>query len=250
MRTLGLDALELGWVQSVNVSENKCIEIRETAEKEGISLSVHAPYFINLNADEGEWEKSRKRLWDAAYYGFLAGASDIVFHPGSYFKLDPKTVLEKSVHRLDNLAHELASANISVNLRPETMGKQTLLGSFEDTLYLSKKIGSVFPCLDFAHLHARAGDGSKNSKKEWDYILDQYAQVLGKLSLTHLHIHLSGIAYGQKGEKNHLPLQESDLNIIDLFKALKTLDCDGRILCESPILEEDALYMKNLWEKI
>ncbi|MGH2605908.1 MAG: TIM barrel protein, partial [Anaerolineales bacterium] len=82
---LRLGALELAWVQSVRVSEAKCAEIRAAAEHHRIALSVHAPYFINLNADASEWPKGRKRLMDAAHYGNLAGATDIVFHPGSYF---------------------------------------------------------------------------------------------------------------------------------------------------------------------
>ncbi|MGB9640328.1 MAG: hypothetical protein ACPL4H_05410, partial [Anaerolineales bacterium] len=55
---LELDAFELGWVQSVRVSEATCADIRLAALEKDISLSVHAPYFINLNADEVEWPKS------------------------------------------------------------------------------------------------------------------------------------------------------------------------------------------------
>jgi deoxyribonuclease IV len=83
LSALNLDALELGWVQAVRVSEETCKAIREEGEKWGVSISVHAPYFINLNADDNEWPKSRKRLMDAAFYGNLAGATDIIFHPGS-----------------------------------------------------------------------------------------------------------------------------------------------------------------------
>ncbi len=36
----------------------------------------------------------------------------------------------------------------------------------------------------------------------------------------------------------------------DLFKALKNAGAAGRILCESPILEEDALYMQKLYEEV
>src|SRR3989304_8903844 len=70
---LGLGAMELAWVQSVRVGESKCAEIKATGKEHGVALSVHAPYFINLNADSTEWPKSRKRLMDAAHYGNLAG---------------------------------------------------------------------------------------------------------------------------------------------------------------------------------
>ena len=73
-RSIGLTALELGWVQSVRVSEETCAAIKAAADQQGVAVSVHAPYFINLNAASDEWPKSRKRLMDAAHYGNLAGA--------------------------------------------------------------------------------------------------------------------------------------------------------------------------------
>lgn len=249
-RLLGLSALELGWVQSVRVSEETCQQIQSTAAQLDIAISVHAPYFINLNADDNEWPKSRQRLMDAAYYGFLAGATDIVFHPGSYFNQPPEQVREKAIERLAGCIEELKEKKIQVILRPETMGKSAMLGSLEDVLIMSQSLENVEPCLDFAHLHARAGDGSMNTKEEWLQVLMDYQNVLGVQALQRLHIHLSGIEYTLKGEKNHLPLRESDFALRDLFTALKEMNCSGRILCESPILEEDALYMKEVWEEL
>lgn len=249
-RLLGLSALELGWVQSVRVSEETCRQIQSTAAQLDVAISVHAPYFINLNADEDEWPKSRQRLMDAAYYGFLAGATDIVFHPGSYFNQPPHLVREKAIQRLAGCVEELKVKQIHVTLRPETMGKSAMLGSLEDTLILSQNLDNVEPCLDFAHLHARAGNGSMNTKGEWLQVLKDYQNALGTQALQRLHIHLSGIEYSLKGEKNHLPLRESDFALSDLFIALKELNCSGRILCESPIMEEDALYMKEVWEEL
>jgi deoxyribonuclease-4 len=130
------------------------------------------------------------------------------------------------------------------------MGKSAMLGSFEDTLEMSKAIEGVEPCLDFAHLHARPGDGSINTYEEWSTLLKAYQKTLGKKALKRLHIHLSGIEYGPKGEKNHLPVAESDLKLNFLFKVLKEFDCAGRILCESPLMEEDALNMKKTWMKV
>ena len=249
-RSIGLDTLELGWVQSVRVTEATCALIKAKAAEQNVSLSVHAPYFINLNADKEEWPKSRKRLMDAAHYGNLAGATDIIFHPGSYFERPPADVLKVAIPRLKDCVKELRKAKNLVTLRPETMGKSAMLGSLEDTLAMSKAIDGVQPCLDFAHLHARPGDGTVNSVKEWSQILEAYQASLGKEALKRLHIHLSGIEYGPKGEKNHLALGESDLKINFLFEVLKDFGCAGRILCESPIMEADAENMKKAWMKV
>ena len=247
-KSIGLETLELGWVQSVRVTEATCAQINKTAKEQNVLLSIHAPYFINLNANDEEWPKSRKRLMDAAHYGNLAGATDIIFHPGSYFEREPAEVLKIALPRLEGCVVDLRKAGNPVTLRPETMGKSAMLGSFEDTLEMSK-IAGVQPCLDFAHLHARPGDGTMNTFGEWSRLLEQYAAALGAQALAQLHIHLSGIEYGPKGEKNHLPISEADLKLKELFKALKEFGCAGRILCESPEMEEDALKMMKLWKK-
>jgi deoxyribonuclease IV len=247
LRNLGLDALELGWVQSVRVSEETCALIHAAGKEQDVSISVHAPYYINLNATADEWINSRKRLMDAAKYGNLAGATDIIFHPGSYFEKPPAEVLPVAISRLHGCLEELRATGNQVILRPETMGKSAMLGSLEDTLEMSKSIPGVEPCIDFAHLHARPGDGSVNTYDEFSHILELYGKTLGAESLTRLHIHLSGIQYGPKGEREHLLLKDSDLNLVGLFKALNAFHCRGRILCESPVMEDDALYMKNLW---
>src|SRR5574339_728929 len=207
-KSIGLNTFELGWVQSVRVTEATCALIKKTAEEQRFTLSVHGPYFINLNATADEWPKSRKRLMDSSHYGNLAGATDIVLHPGSYFLNKPADVLKIAIPRLQGCVEELRKAGNPVTLRPETMGKSAMLGSFEDTLEMSTAIDGVQPCLDFAHLHARPGDGTMNTVKEWTRILEAYQDVLGQEALKSLHIHLSGIEYGPKGEKNHLPIDE------------------------------------------
>jgi deoxyribonuclease IV len=244
---LNLKALELGWVQSVRVSEETCANIRKASTETDVSISVHAPYFINLNASPDEWPNSRKRLMDAAHYGNLAGATDIIFHPGSYFERTPGDVLKVAIPRLRECVDELRSSGNQVTLRPETMGKIAMLGSLEDTLAMAGEIPGVEPCLDFAHLHARAGDGSMNSTEEWLNVLESYQDALGVEALSRLHIHLSGIEYSNKGERNHLPIAASDFNLKDLFQALHEKGCAGRILCESPEMENDAAFMRANW---
>jgi deoxyribonuclease-4 len=245
----GLYAFEIGWVRSVRVSDKTCAEIKATAEGAGVRLSVHAPYYINLNADEDEWPKSRKRLMDAARAGFLAGATDIIFHPGSYFERPPEEVLEVAIPRLQSCVSELRDEGNAVRLRPETMGKGAMLGSLSDTLEMSKAIDGVEPCLDFAHLHARAGDGSVNSYEEWMETLKAYQATLGKPALGRLHCHLSGIEYSEKGERNHLMLADSDFDLNGLMRALHETGCAGRIVCESPEeMDKDAQVIKTAWE--
>jgi len=249
-RSLGLGALELGWVRSVRVGEATCAAIKEKSEAHDVLLSVHAPYYINLNANEDEWPKSRKRLMDAAHFGNLAGATEIIFHPGSYFGKAPEEVLPVAIERLAGCVEELRGADNPVTLRPETMGKSAMLGSLSDTLEMGRQIPGVQPCLDFAHLHARPGDGSINSYDEWCQILEEYGRALGEDALKDLSCNLSGIEFTEKGEKNHLPIEESDFDLEALLTALHKFGAAGRILCESPVMEEDALLFQQKWAQI
>ncbi len=244
----GLLAFEIGWVRSVRVSEKTCQAIREAGHEFNVAISVHAPYYINLNADADEWPKSRKRLMDAAHYGHLAGATDIVFHPGSYFEKPAEQVLELVLPRLKGCVDELQGEGNTAILRPETMGKGAMLGSLEDTLVMARELDQVEPCLDFAHLHARTGDGSLNSHAEWRQVLQAYQDALGSQALKRLHCHLSGIEYSEKGEQNHLMLADSDFDLTGLMNALAEFSCQGRILCESPEMDVDALVIKSAWE--
>jgi deoxyribonuclease-4 len=233
----------------VRVTEATCELIRCAGSDHDVAISVHAPYFINLNADDEEWPKSRKRLMDAAHFGNLAGATDIIFHPGSYFGNPPEEVLKVALPRLQGCVDELRAAGNPVTLRPETMGKSAMLGSLEDTLEMSREVKGVLPCIDFAHLYARSGDGTINTYDQWSRVLEKVGSTLGKKAFQQMHIHLSGIEYGPKGEKNHLKVQESKLDMNALFKAIKAFDCQGRILCESPAMEEDALILKQMYQE-
>jgi deoxyribonuclease-4 len=109
-------------------------------------------------------------------------------------------------------------------------------------------VEGIAPCIDFAHMHARTGEA--NSYGEFLYALNRIAVRLGWHALEHMHIHVSGIEYNEKGELSHLDLKDSDLRYGDLIKALKDLDVQGSVICESPNLEEDALMMQEVYDKL
>ena len=70
-------------------------------------------------------------------------------------------------------------------------------------------------------------------------------KYLGKEGLREMHIHLSGINYSEKGEKNHLILEESDMNYKELLKVWKEFKIKGVVISESPNIEGDALLMQK-----
>ena len=60
-----------------------------------------------------------------------------------------------------------------------------------------------------------------------------------------LHMHMGGIKYNMKGELNHLPLAASDFNYPACLQALKDFRVKGCVIAEGPLVEQDALLLKN-----
>jgi len=234
-KMLGLQHLEIAWTHSVSVTDKTCEDIHAAAKVHGISLSVHAPYFINLNSQTPEkMVASDERLLKAARKGFLAGARDIIFHPASYHAQNPAEVYSRVRDQLGMLVDKLHSEGVTATIRPETMGKSAMFGSLEECVQLSKDIPGVLPCIDWAHLHARPGDGTFNTYAEFAAALTHVRDVLGEDALKHVHFHLSGIEYTSKGEKLHLPLNEADLRYRDLLQAFVDFGVEGTAGVEAP----------------
>lgn len=251
LRQLDLGALEIAWVRSVRIKDETCAIFQRVGKECDIYLSVHAPYYINLNSQTAEKMKaSDERLLAAARKGFLAGATDIIFHPGSYHGQPPEQVYERAREKLLELTGILREEGVEVTLRPETMGKGAMFGSMEEVVQLSKEIDGVEPCLDIAHLHARPGDGSFNSYEEFAGMFEHVRQELGERGLKTMHFHLSGIEYTQAGERNHVMLEESDLDWRAFVQACVDYGVEGRVVSESPTQEDDALLVQQAYRAL
>ena len=246
---LGLGCMELEFVRGVKMGEAGARLVAATAVAENVKLSAHAPYYINLNAREPEKIKaSQVRILQAARIGSICGAQNIVLHTAFYLGDPPATAYTTVKKHLAEVVEQLARENISVSIRPEVMGKPSQFGSLEEVLDLSTELNGIAPCLDFSHWHARAGE--YNSFPEFMSVLSLVESRLGRTALEDMHIHISGIAYGNKGEIKHLPLAESDLQYLELIRALKEYQVRGLVICESPNLEEDALLLQKFYHDL
>jgi len=235
--------MELEFVHGVRMGEAGARLVAEAADQAGVKLSAHAPYYINLNAREVEKVKaSQGRLLQAARIAALCGARSVAFHPAFYLGDAPEKVYGTVKKHLEEVLHQLKREDNQVWIRPEVVGKLSQFGSLEEILDLSTELDGVAPCMDFAHWHARTG-GLK-SYQEFTSILSRIEERLGRAALDDMHIHVAGIAYGKKGEIKHLNLKESDLQYVELLKALKDYEVKGLVICESPNREEDALLLQ------
>ncbi len=243
---LGLGCMELEFVRGVKMSERSALAIGQLAREKGVALSAHAPYFINFNAQELEKIRaSQERLLHTARIASLCGARSVVFHAAYYLSDPPNRVYDMVKKQLQEVTNRLRMEGNRIWIRPETTGKVSQFGTLDELIKLSKEIEGITPCIDFAHWHARTGNF--NSYTEFTAALEQIENKLGRATLDNMHIHASGIAYGEKGEIKHLNMKESDFNYVDFIKALKDYKVKGLVISESPNLEEDALLLQETY---
>lgn len=244
IKSVGLDAMELLFVRNVNVTENNKDEILKTKLENNIYLSAHGSHYINLNSEElSKQEASIQRIIKASEGLLKVKGRSLVFHSGFYLKNSKSETYSTIKNNL------LRLPNKGVDYRLETTGKRTQFGTLEELVSLCKEIKSCKLCIDFSHIHAR-GNGALKTYNDFAKILQYVYDELGKPALEDLHIHMGGINYNEKGERNHLPLLESDFNYIDCLRAIKDFGVKGCIIAEGPRLEKDALILKSTYEKL
>ena len=247
---LGLEHMEIEFVRGVKMGAGTAQTIKELAEEHDISLTVHAPYYVNLNSAEPEKiEASKDRIVQAARVGAWAGAASVTFHAAYYHNDAPEEVYRRVKHHMLDMLERLDRENIAIRLSPETTGGPSQFGTLEELVRLGVDLPGVYPCVDFSHLYARSL-GQFNSYQHFAQALELIRGELGAEALQAQHIHLSGIEYGPKGEKRHLPLLETELRYEEVLQALADYDVAGWLTCESPILEEDALILQEVYNRL
>jgi len=247
VKKMGLDCLEVEFVKSLKMGSDTAEDIRKRADALNIRLSAHAPYYINLNSPEqGKRLASQERLTATCRLAEVCGATSVVFHGGYYGQSSPESAYKTIKAGLQEILSILRAEKNAVRLRIETMGRRAQFGSLDEVLFLCREVEGLQPCLDFSHIHAR--EGGANSYRDFVRILRKVAKKLGDNALKNLHIHISGVLYGGRGEIKHLDLRDSDFHYDSWVRALKDSGAAGMIICESPNLETDALMLKNLYD--
>ncbi|MEK6914629.1 MAG: TIM barrel protein, partial [Nanoarchaeota archaeon] len=232
---LGFRACEIAFTYGVYIKNEEDIKaIKESAERLDIKLSIHAPYFVNLNSkDPAKIESSKKRILDCCETGEKLGCSIVVFHPGYYNGVDEQKTYENIKNAILDIQEIIKNKEWKIKIAPETMGKISVFGSFEQIGKLKKDTECEF-CIDFAHILAR------------DKIVN-YPEIKKLFKEKNWHCHFTGIVYGEKGEKHHKKTEKKDWE--DLIKELPK-DKEITIINESPSMIEDSIEGLNIYKKM
>jgi deoxyribonuclease-4 len=233
----GLRACEIPFTYQIWIKPEQAVWIKEEMKQRNLSirLSIHAPYWINLNSAEKEKiEQGKKRIIDCCRIGELMGAERVVFHAGFYGKKDKEESYQNIKRAIVDILDEIKKNKWKIKISPETMGKTGIFGSAEEILRLVKETGCDF-CVDFAHLWAR-----EQGRVSYEEIYFRFKEF------DSLHCHFSGIVFGDKGEKSHKPTPDEEIE--KLLKALPK-NKDILIINEAPDPVGDSLRMLEIFEK-
>lgn len=256
LEKFGLDHFEYQCGQGVRVSEPAAAEIGKALAENGVTVSLHAPYFISLSSvEEDKRDNSINYILQSARAVKAMGGDRIVIHSGSCSKMTREEALELAKSTMKKAREALIADGLEdIRCCPETMGKINQLGDLREVMELCKLDESFIPCIDFGHLNARTF-GAIKGKAEFSEILDTIENELGSDRLKIFHSHFSKIEYTEKGgEKRHLTFEDNQGYGPD-FEPLMELVYEKNLspifICESAGTQtEDALTMKKYYENL
>lgn len=253
VKKLKLDAMELEFVNSVNISAEKAPVVKKISEENNVILTCHGQYFVNLNAlEKPKMYASINRILAASRIVNAVGGWSIAYHMAFYLGKSKEETYGVVKENVKKIIQTFKDEGIKIWLRPELTGKESQWGDLDEILRLSSEFDLVMPCIDYGHAHARYGGKKNNTYEEFCKILEEIEKVLGKEGLNNMHIQIEGINYTEKGERNHLNLEDkgSTLNWRPILKSWKDFNIKGVVIAESPNVERDSILLKKTFESL
>ncbi|MEM1563339.1 MAG: TIM barrel protein [Candidatus Bathyarchaeia archaeon] len=254
LRQEGLDAFEyqaVRWGAKPQIRREDAEKLGLEAKENDVLLSLHGSYFINLCGGKETVEASKDRLIACATASQWMGSKIVVFHPGFYGRKSPKDVFKECLEALKDVVGRLRALDIrDVRLGPETMGKPTQFGSLEEVLALCEQVEQTQPVIDWAHLHAR-DRGRFKTVDDFRMVVEEIEKRLGKEAVKNMHCHFTKVEFTDKGEKCHHTMDEAgygpDFEL--LAKVIADFKLNPVIISESPVLDVDAIKMRDILRK-
>jgi len=254
LREEGLDALEyeaVRWGQKPQIKQQDAENLGREAEKNDVLLSLHGSYFINLCGKKEVVEASKRRLIACATAAQWMGAYVVVFHPGFYGRVEKSYAFRNCIAAIRDVIEKMNSLGIQkVKLGPETMGRLFQLGTLDEILTICETVEQTQLVIDWSHLHAR-GQGRFKKVDDFRSVVEEAEKRLGTEAARNMHCHFSKIEYTDKGERRHHILEEArygpDFQM--LAEVIAEFNLRPVIICETPILDVDAMKMRDILRK-
>lgn len=249
----GLTAFEYQCGRGVRCGEETALKIGAAARANGIQMSIHAPYFINLSSEEDErMEKNVGYVLETARLAVPLGATRMVVHCGGQGKLTRERAMRNTHENVKNILRALDEAHLTgCMVCLETMGKKSVLGSAEEVCELVAADDRLLPCIDFGHLNCRT-NGGLSTREDVARLFDLMENTIGVARTRTMHAHFSHIEYNAKGEVRHLTFADTVFgpDFLPVAQETAARGYAPTFICESAGTQaEDAVTMMEFYNK-
>jgi deoxyribonuclease-4 len=255
LREENLDAFEyqaVRWGQKPQMKQEDAESLGAEARKNDVLLSMHGSYYVNLCGKKEVAEASKKRLVACATAANWMGAYVVVFHMGFYGRLEKSFAFRTCVNALKDIVATMNSLGIrNVKLGPETMGKVFQVGCLDEILTICEEVEQTQLVIDWSHMHARR-QGRFRKVGDFRAVAEEVERRLGTEAARNMHCHFSKIEYTDKGERRHHVLDEArygpDFEM--LAEVIAEFKMRSVMICETPLLDVDAVKMRDIYKKV
>ena len=264
---LGLDAME---VQTVEPSSPQHFDQYWQAGilswKSDFEMNMHGPYYAELLGSKRERNRTLSKMETSLQAGKIINARHLTFHVGPYGEYEPGTeaneqvanVMAGVVERVREVwgdeeeeedyyafpwVHESEPSLVGV----ETSGRQELWGTVEEVLEVCNHVEGTVPVLNMGHIHAR-GHGRLRTSEDYAELFDQARETYGGSTF---YCHFAGVEHRMGNALHYTQIKKSDLKFEPFAEYLAEEGdwMDITIISDSPLLEHDAMYMLQHYDK-
>ncbi|MGE0015744.1 MAG: TIM barrel protein [Candidatus Methanomethylophilaceae archaeon] len=220
----------------------------EIAKRMDVSLSIHAPYYMDLGSDSPMTDRYMDSIRHSALILNALGGDTVVTSLGPY-KGDSKEEKEETDSRIYDNVEALMGWWQDEGIRPklgvEITGHRETFGSLDQVLDMCDRIEGLVPVVNFPHHHSRTGGSLKDTKDFIDLI-----EAVEPYCKGGIYSQFSGVEHADGEEKKYTPIKKGDLRFETLADALTDVRPEMTVISCSPLLEHDAMYMRIIEERV
>ena len=264
---LGLETMEIQTVRQVQPHHfDQYWQAGILSHKTDFEMNVHGPYYGELLGSRRERNRTLAKMESSMQVGKIVNARHMVCHVGPYGEYEPGTeayeevanILSGVVERVRSIwgveeeeeeysafpwVHKEEPTLVAV----ETSGQQELWGTVEEVLEVVNHLPGTVPVLNMAHIHAR-GHGRLKTSEDYAELFDQARKTIGGKKF---YCHFAGVEHRMGNAQHYTQIKKSDLKFEPFAEYLAEEGdwMDITIISDSPLLEHDAMYMVQHYEK-
>ena len=263
--SLGLETMEVQTVRMIAPQHfEQYWQAGVLANKTEFEMNIHGPYYSELLGDRVERGRSLTKIESTLQAAKTINARHITLHAGHYGDMGRgraaneqlANVFAGIVDRVHEIWHDdediypvfpwLKDGTPS-KIGIETSGRQELWGSLEEVLEVVNHVEGTVPVLNIAHIHSR-GHGSMRTSEDYGEMFDLVRETIGT---KEFYCHFSGVEHRTGNAMHYTQIKKSDLNFEPLAEFIVEEGgwLDITLISDSPLLEHDAMYMLQHYDK-